>query len=549
MAQAHHDLTRSDFLSPDKKLRADGKTCGPHVVVVGSGLAGLTAALQLAESGLEVTVLEAHPRYLGGRTCERESYSFEHAGQLHTHSSDHGQHCLWHQYHNMRHLLRRLGIWDRWVVPGERAQYIVDDGATVHALQPFDVHPGRAQPSLLHFYWDLLRASRAPGWRTTDTIRLLRSLPRLGATLAFRHARDYDQWDRMSIHEMFAWMGMPEQLSHMMKSMCKASTFNAHTEISAAWALSMIETTLVADPADHTMWCFRGNLGQALVDPLEAELVRLGVRIRRGARAVDIERHGNRIAAVGVKTDAGQERVPCDWLVCAADIPGAQRLLLPELGDRSDYRRMANLEAISSVCTRVILSRPLATGSDVWMGIFSGKFRYLDAYFVLSRYQDEFADWSRRFGGDVVELHCYVAHRELNHMPATSVPDVLLAELYRAWPSLRGHVVHVHHHVNPPTFDKQTVGHARHNPPIQGSIDNLLMCGSWVNLEQPVHDMEKAVTTGLLAANAILRAEKVRQAPVIQTRTRSLPQRALGQISRLLPAPPAVRRRTSTAWY
>ena len=38
------------------------------VAVIGGGLAGITAAIALAESGADVTLLEARPR-LGGATC------------------------------------------------------------------------------------------------------------------------------------------------------------------------------------------------------------------------------------------------------------------------------------------------------------------------------------------------------------------------------------------------------------------------------------------------------------------------------------------------
>ncbi|MGA2124012.1 MAG: FAD-dependent oxidoreductase, partial [Acidimicrobiales bacterium] len=70
------------------------------VVVVGGGLAGISAALTLADAGVAVTLLERRP-HLGGLTTsiERDGYSF-----------DNGQHVFLGCCSAYRALLARLGV-------------------------------------------------------------------------------------------------------------------------------------------------------------------------------------------------------------------------------------------------------------------------------------------------------------------------------------------------------------------------------------------------------------------------------------------------------
>jgi squalene-associated FAD-dependent desaturase len=80
---------------------------GPRrVVVVGGGLAGITAALGLANAGVHATLLERRPR-LGGATS-----SFQRGGL----TVDTGQHVFLRCCSDYRGLLRRLGVQDRVVL-------------------------------------------------------------------------------------------------------------------------------------------------------------------------------------------------------------------------------------------------------------------------------------------------------------------------------------------------------------------------------------------------------------------------------------------------
>ncbi len=90
---------------PPPAPRGDAEDRPPgdrHVVVVGAGIAGLTAALGLAERGVRVTVLERDGR-LGGRVRSWPVTLPD--GSSWTMSR--GFHAFFRQFYNLRSVLRR----------------------------------------------------------------------------------------------------------------------------------------------------------------------------------------------------------------------------------------------------------------------------------------------------------------------------------------------------------------------------------------------------------------------------------------------------------
>ena len=80
-------------------MSRDSDTRG-SVLVIGGGLAGISAAIQLREAGAAVTVLESRA-WLGGATC-----SFTRGDLV----IDNGQHVFLRCCTSYRDLLARLGV-------------------------------------------------------------------------------------------------------------------------------------------------------------------------------------------------------------------------------------------------------------------------------------------------------------------------------------------------------------------------------------------------------------------------------------------------------
>src|SRR6056297_3307313 len=91
-----------------------------RVLVAGGGLAGLSAALELAERGFQVSVWEASP-VLGGRLATR---TVQLCNQ--TFAIEHGFHAWFANYHVFADIRKRLGI-DHYFRPWGAVQFIFKD--------------------------------------------------------------------------------------------------------------------------------------------------------------------------------------------------------------------------------------------------------------------------------------------------------------------------------------------------------------------------------------------------------------------------------------
>ena len=116
----------------------------PRVIVIGGGLAGLSAAAALGGAGFRVEVFEARP-FLGGRATSFPLTPADEASE----TIDNCQHILLRCCVNLLDFYRRLGVRDR--IRFYREFYFIEPGGRVSVLRR------GALPAPLHFAGSFLR--------------------------------------------------------------------------------------------------------------------------------------------------------------------------------------------------------------------------------------------------------------------------------------------------------------------------------------------------------------------------------------------------------
>jgi squalene-associated FAD-dependent desaturase len=240
---------------------------GRRVVVIGGGLAGITAALDCADAGARVTLVEVRRR-LGGA-----AYSFERDGMR----LDNGQHVFLRCCTAYRALLARFGS-ERHVAVQERLEIPV-------------MSPGRATvvlrrgtlPPPLHLAGALARYP------------FLKPAQRFSAALAARALSALDpsdpELDRRTLGDWLGDLGQNEQSLAALWDLIALPTLNLRAaEASLALGAFVFQRGLLASADAGDIGFHVGTLADVIGDPAEAALRDAGVEFRLGWRAQRVRR-------------------------------------------------------------------------------------------------------------------------------------------------------------------------------------------------------------------------------------------------------------------
>ncbi len=482
---------------------------GPHrVVVIGGGLAGITAAVALLESGADVTLLEARPR-LGGATC-----SFTRDGLV----VDNGQHVFLRCCTAYRGLLDRLGM----------------TGAT-RLQDRFDVTVLRPGPAASGPRQARLRRTSLPGplhmGPALSGYRLLSVSERLRvgrAALAMKRLDPADPaLDRQRLGDWLAARGQDERSRRALWDLFTVSALNiAGDDANLALAATVVKTALLGarDAADIGVPAVPlGDLhGQAGMDLLH----RLGARVRLGAKVAAIEVAPDRLPGIGrmftvrLGRQAGQDAasraaagmaIEADGVVVAVPPDQAARLLPEAAGVPSAACRSLGSSPILNVHTvydRRVMRLPFAAAADSavqWVFDRTG--------------QSGLARDRARSAGQYLAVSVSAAD-EMVDMPAGRLREIFLPALAELFPATRtARVTDFFVTRERRATFRQAPGCERLRPAAATALPGLTVAGAWADTGWP-DTMEGAVRSGLNAAR------ELRRALGAPRRTRAVPQPA-----------------------
>jgi len=468
-------------------------------VVAGGGLAGVAAAVVLAERGVSV-VLAERETYLGGRAGAWT----DQLGSGEPFEMERGFHAFFRQYYNLQALLRRI-----------------DD--TLSFLEPLDDYPILGPGGQVESFSGL---PNTPPW---NVVALTRRTPTLGlrelmgvnglaalAMLRYERGWTYGRFDDQNAGEYLDSLRFPPDARRMLFDVFAHSFFNPEREMSAGELLMMFHFYFSGNPEGLIFDVSKRPFSKSIWDPLGDYMGRLGVDVRTGCTASRVTKGTDtrwRVALDGEVVDA-------DVVVLALTVTGLQAVVAasPDLDDPGFRSSVEGLALTNPFAVwRMWLDRPSNPGRTPFVGTTG--IGSLDNISLYHLFEDESRSWAERTGGSVVELHAYAVDPGMSE-PA--VRDDLLNAFHSFYPEFKGANVVEERFLIRRDCPAFSPGSYARRPGVATAHDGVALAGDFVRLPIPSALMERAVASGFLAANLLLAPEGVQPEPI-----RSIPTRGI----------------------
>lgn len=494
------------------------------VLIIGAGLAGLSAATHLASRGIEPLVLDADYLWPGGRLSGGDAEQFEYEGQTWSFKPDHGVHALWGGYLNMRAMIDRFT--DTKLQPSTGEEWINRWGRDVRMIEAGNAIRSQWIPAPFHYLQLLFHPQIWANIQPWDFLSMPGFLTSILLTLGTDPIKEQKVWDGLYMKDYF--IGWTPNLRSTFEGLGVNLLAAPKEQISLAGFVAALRFYTMLRRDSWQMDYLPSDSHSSLIQPLIDYIEEHDGAFWGGLTALKLEKLENGWRVVVEDSRRGGNRsMEAQNVILAMDAPAVQRLLLnsPDLSEQA--KKMIFPDGLNNAAVRLWFSASPREGTIG--GMMTGDFAP-DNFFWLHRLYPDYHDWHEKTGGSVIELHYY--EDKLLEMPDRNLIIESVTEVQRAFPNIKNSFVHgsVRRNSKTQTDFRIPTDETLH---VITDWQNLYACGDWLRYETPAFWMERSTLTGIAAANEVLKKYGKELYEILEPEQPEMTARAIGAIVRL----------------
>lgn len=441
------------------------------VAIAGGGLAGLACAVELAEAGHEVLVLEKRP-VLGGKVSSWQDADGD--------SIESGVHIFFGCYRQLLPFLKRVGAYQNIKWKEHTILLARPDGETAR----------------LHFPAFPAPFSGIIAFSNNDLFSWPEKLTNVwGLFILYLSGLDFiKKLDKYSYTEWHQKRGMRQNVVDKLWNAIALSTgFLPANEMSAR-PMATVFHYFARQTSASQLGFLDTSPAEGIFEPIRRHLAAKGAQIRLDARVREVLLDQNEKVA-GFLLASG-ERIEADAYVIAAPLHNARQMLPDQLRHHPYFANLWKLKSVPVMNVQIWYDRKVCQTDNL--------------FFTAEACFSVFADLSitspRAYGaldGSVMGLVVAPA-APLWQLSDEEIVQQCHRDLLKLWPEvaganiIKGTVVRI-----PNSIYREEPGSDQYRPAQRSPLENLFLAGDYTQQDY-MASMEGAVRSGLAAARAII---------------------------------------------
>lgn len=436
------------------------------IVIIGSGLAGLSAGYRLCKSN-EVIIFEKDPD-IGGMSA---SYSLEHSGKKYF--IEKYYHHIFRSDSELLNLIKGLGLEEQMLwLEGKNAYFV--DGKNYPMNTPFEI---------LHFsplsFFDLAKLGML--------------------VLRIKLIKDTTPYDRIKAKEWILGTAGKSVYENFFAPLMKSKFGDNAENVSAAWLIGRVKIRSDRGAEGEKLGYMRGGFN-SLIEALAEEITANGGEIKTNTEVTEIVIKDNAVQGVVVNGSF----ITCDAVISTAEPAVLDLITGGKLGALHDT--LKNIRYQGTACALIGLDRGLMRDGNYWLNIKADvpfgaviehtNFLPVEDYgenlvYVTSYFQDKKSSLWTQSEEDVIDSYL----KGLESMfPEFSRTDVRWTRLYRRVDTA-------------PVYEQGYLGKVL---PFAAGSSGLYLAGMFSSSNYPERSMNGSIKAGFESAELLMKEKETR---------------------------------------